>query len=236
MSRRAGSRVTLRVPSRPRGAALLPEPDRRHPEGRGLVAPHRRPLHQQNGPQGLRALVRLGSCCADGTGEGRAAASSAGPQEPGCLRGCGHWLTSEQPVGSGSPSCCWHGVTLCCDLRQTFRTGRRWGPVCPGLGHAHTTLSPAGPRALSGLLVGVAGRGCCRLSGRVWASQALGNGCPGRRARLGADGRLERVPGHHLTALSTPQPPQGAVHRAARDLLQVGQLAARERPQVSVCA
>lgn len=52
--------VTLLVPSRPRGAAVLPEPDCRDPAGRSLVAPHRRPLHQQARPQGLRALVRGG--------------------------------------------------------------------------------------------------------------------------------------------------------------------------------
>lgn len=56
------------VPSRPGGAALLPEPDRRHPAGRGLVAAHRRPLHQQARPQGLRALVGPGPCGPGGSG------------------------------------------------------------------------------------------------------------------------------------------------------------------------
>lgn len=50
--------VILLEPFRPRGAAVLPEPDRRDPAGRSLVAAHGRALHQQTRPQGLRALVR----------------------------------------------------------------------------------------------------------------------------------------------------------------------------------
>ena len=40
-------------------------------------------------------------------------------------------------------------------------------------------------------------------------------------------------PGPHSDGPLPLQPPQGSLHGAARDLLQMGQLAARERPQVS---
>lgn len=91
---------------RPRGAALLPEPDRRDPARCCLVAAHRRALRQQARPQGLRALVRL-ALPRPGRPRSRGLRVTGRWLEPGSLRpegpvgGSQHLVVSELPAGPG---------------------------------------------------------------------------------------------------------------------------------------
>ena len=62
-------------------------------------------------------------------------------------------------------------------------------------------------------------------------SQELGHCSAHGRPR--PQGLMGWGPGPHSDGPLPLQPPQGSLHGAARDLLQMGQLAARERPQVS---
>ena len=203
------------VPRRPGGAALLPEPDGRNPARRRLVAAHRRPVRQQARPQGLRALVRPARSC---SGRGRCLACLAASDGA-------HHRGDRPPAGPSLSGTSGAGPRVASGPRAepslTGEVGSRLTGVGSPLLGGSVTCQP--PRPYWGWLEALQKcRGVAEL--RNWAVPLHVR----LRSQWGLTGLAGGPSTPTLTALSTLQPSQGALHGAARDLLQMGQLATRE--------